>query len=454
MFFVGFGLMLACDPVEEKISRDRNATLLFSSDTVIFDTLLSTVGSITKRLRIYNPNENALELDLNVGQLENSPYTITVNGLEGKSFDNEVIFGNDSLTILVTVLIDPQDQDNPYLVKDSLVVQSNQNQYDVKLVSYGQDAIFISQAEFDCDVTLTSERPYVVYGFAVIPENCTLTMEPGARMLFDNDAFLAVSGTLLIQGDTANPVILRNSRLDSNFENTPGQWLGVYFQDGSTGNQVSHAVISNSVIGLSAGNPDNTSEIDVSVTNSVIENMSFAGIFGTDVNMEVINNLIYNCGIYMVANFGGGNYTYYHNTFVNTPNSFIRDAPSVQLANWIPVSETQAVANDINVVMVNNIIWGDLEEELVILEPLGNFQNEFDIRNNIIRSVDTSWEPDNFISVSRNFPGFVNTNNRNYQLDSLAFARDIGLDVGIINDLLDVQRDETPDIGAYERVDQ
>ncbi len=416
--------------------------------------MLSNVGSVTKRLRIYNPNENALEIDLSLGLNENSPYSITVNGQEGKSFQDEIIFGNDSITILLTVFIDPQNEDNPYLVKDSLVVASNTNQYNVKLVSYGQDAIFLNREEFECDFTLTSARPYVIYGYAVIGENCTLTMEPGTRVLFDNDAFLAVSGTLLVEGDTASPVILRNSRLDEKYSNVPGQWLGVYFQEGSTGNSINHAVISNAVIGISAGNPENVDPVDLSVSNSIIENMSFAGIFATGVTLEAVNNVIYNCGIYMVANLGGGNYTYYHNTFTNTPNSFIRDDPSIQIANWIPVSETEAIADDLNLVMINNIIWGDLSEEYVVGEPLGNFQVDIDLRNNIIRSGDDALAENNYISTSRNFPGFVNINNRNYQLDSLAFARDKGLAIGIMQDILLKERDNNPDIGAYERIDQ
>ena len=284
-------LVYACDPLEEEITTDSGATLTLSTDTVLFDTVLSSVGSITRRIKIYNPNERALELSqLRLGSGEESAYTLTVNGATGKNFDNTVILGEDSLLVLVEVLIDPQDETTPFLVKDSLVVESNGNLSDVKLVAYGQDAIFIDRGVFNCDVTLTAGRPYVIRNFALVDTLCSLTIEPGTRILMDNDALLAVRGRLLIEGDTANPVVIRNTRLDFRFSEVPGQWNGIYFLDGSTGNRIDHAIISNGQIGLSAGNPENELIIDLEVTNTVIENMSFAGIFSVNSRIRAVNN--------------------------------------------------------------------------------------------------------------------------------------------------------------------
>ncbi len=446
---------MSCDPIEEKISRDRNATLEFSTDTVLFDTLLSSVGSITKRLRIYNNNENAVELsNLRLGLLENSQFEITVNGESDFSFNDLVIFGNDSITLLVTANIDPQDEETPYLVKDSIIVESNGNTWTRKLVAYGQDAIFINQGVFNCDITLTKGKPYVIYDFAVVDSACVLSVEPGTRILFDNSSFLAVFGTVEILGDTANPVLLRNTRLDARFENTPGQWLGIYFQDGSTNNRIDHAIISNAEIGLSIGNPENQNMIDVEVSNSIIENMSFAGIFTVNANLKAYNNVVNNCQLFMSANFGGGTYEFLHNTFVNTPNNFIRDEPSVQIADWLPISQTEAITNPLSVQLVNNIFWGDLKEELFIDDPSGVFENKVRIESNIIKSEETSWEESgNYISQVRNFPGFTNISNRMYSLDTLAFAKDLGISTSVEFDILSNPRDEKPDIGAYERIE-
>ncbi|MEL7144938.1 MAG: hypothetical protein AAFO69_01115 [Bacteroidota bacterium] len=444
-------LIYACDPLEEEITTDAGAKLTFSTDTVLFDTVLSSVGSITRRVKIFNPNERALQLSqLRLGSGEESPYTLTVNGATGKDFENTVILGEDSLLVLVEVLIDPQDETTPFLVKDSLVVETNGNLADVKLVAYGQDAIFIDRGVFNCDVTLTAGRPYVIRNFALVDTLCSLTIEPGTRILMDNDALLAVRGRLLIQGDTANPVVIRNTRLDFRFSEVPGQWNGIFFLDGSTGNQVDHAIISNGQIGLSAGNPDNELIIDLEVTNTIIENMSFAGIFSVNSKIRAVNNVINNCGTYMVANFGGGDYTYYHNTFSNLPNSFIRDQESVQVADFLPLSETEILVNPLRLEMVNNIVWGGQEEEFLIAIQSGG---DVDVRNNAIRSLSRWRDSDNFVSVERNFPGFENIGLRDFRIDSLGFSRDKGIPVGVAFDLLEIPRDENPDLGALERVD-
>lgn len=442
--------VISCEPLEEEITRDESALLTFSTDTVLFDTLLTSVGSITQRMRIFNPNNRAVEIsNLSLGRGSESPYSLVVNGEEGKSFDDQVIFGNDSLLVLVEVLIDPQNEATPFLVKDSLVVQSNGSQVDVKLVAYGQDAIFIDEGVFQCNTVLTAGRPYVIRNFALVDTLCTLTMEPGTRILMDNDAFLAVRGTLLIQGDTANPVVINSTRTDRRFSDAPGQWNGIFFLDGSTGNNVSQAIIRNGQIGLSLGNPDNTTIIDLEVQSTTIENMTFAGLFAVNSNVNATNTVINNCGTYMVANFGGGNYNYQHCTFSNVPNDFIRDTESVQFSDFLPISDSEVLVNELNISMTNSIVWGGMEEELIIALT-GQTTGTQSINNNILRSLTTWVDSDNMVSTSRNFPGFLNINLADFRLGTMSPAISAGLPSSVMMDRVDIVRGEDPDIGAFE----
>lgn len=50
--------MVACR--QDIVSDDPTLKLQFSHDTVLFDTVFTTMGSSTKRVMVYNPNENAL----------------------------------------------------------------------------------------------------------------------------------------------------------------------------------------------------------------------------------------------------------------------------------------------------------------------------------------------------------------------------------------------------------
>ncbi|UXP33215.1 hypothetical protein N6H18_04515 [Reichenbachiella agarivorans] len=447
-------LIQSCDPVEEEISRDSSESLLFSSDTVKFDTLLSSVGSITRRFRIYNPNQKAIQIDrLFLGGNRDSPYGLTINGIRTESFKNEVIFGKDSLLVLVDVLIDPMDESLPYLVKDSVVMEYNQQQKDVKLVAWGQDANFLDREVIECDAVWTAGKPYVLYDTVLIAKDCSLTVEPGTRIYIDNNSALAVAGTLLVNGTADSKVIIRNTRLDPDYEVAPGQWNAILFLEGSKDNIIDHALIKNGVIGLRVGSPDDDADFDLVVSNTSIAHMSSSGILAFNSDIHVYNTEIYNCQTELLGNYIGGNYKYEHCTFTNAPSLYTRDQASVILSDNLLLGDGSALIEELNVELINSIIWGELDEELTI-SVSGQANVSILLNNNIIRSANSDYEElGNVISQKSNFPGFYAPAFYNYQLDSLASARDRGTPSAIVFDLLGTPRDAMPDWGAYERKD-
>ncbi len=447
-------LVYACSPVEEEITTDQNARLAFSSDTVIFDTLFSSVGSITKRLKVFNQNKNAVNLSsIQLGKGSNSDYTIIVNGEERNNFNNEVILGKDSMLILIKVKIDPKDEDLPYLVKDSIVFVSNGNSEHVKLVTWGQDATFINGEIIDCNATWNANRPYVIYNFALVDTLCTLDVEAGARIYIDNGASLFVKGSLRLNGVLDDKVIVRNTRLDPKFTISPGQWDGIYYLEGSFDNKVEHAIISNGTTGLRVGTPDDDLDYDLEIGNTVIEHMSVAGIQAFTSDIRAYNTVVYNCNEYVIGNFLGGNYVYEHCTFTNEPTSFFREGPSFQFSDNIVAGDNSLLTADLNLKIVNSILWGNEDDEFLI-SASGQQQVVLELHDNIIRTTDAAYEEiGNTISIDNNFPGFHNLFLFDYQIDSLGNARDKGDDIGIAFDILGTPRDDNPDYGAYERKD-
>ena len=101
---------------------------------------------------------------------------------------------------------------NSYLYTDQIEFDSNSNLQKVELVTLVKDAVFIypnrdnttkvietltlniggEQVETDLqgrellpeELTFTNEKPYVIYGFAAVPNGETLTIDPGARIAF------------------------------------------------------------------------------------------------------------------------------------------------------------------------------------------------------------------------------------------------------------------------------
>ncbi|WP_420317248.1 right-handed parallel beta-helix repeat-containing protein [Ekhidna sp.] len=450
LFLIIILFWLGCSTREESVSFDPDLELLFSNDTVNFDTLLSERRSNTRRLTVYNPNAEAIRLDeISLGK-QNSDYSLIINGRETNTVSNERIFGGDSMLILVEVNVTSRNEDLPYLVKDSIIFSWNSNQEHVKLVSYGQDARAIS-SQIICDETWTNSRPYIISDTVLVQQNCQLLIDPGTQVFYENDAVMFIAGTLKANGDSANHIIFRNARFDGVFDQVPGQWNGIYFLEGSTNNEVNYTEIFNGQIGLRVGTPDDDDIPDLVVNNTTIYNMSVAGILAFTSDVSATNTLIYNCGNYLVGGFAGGNYDFRHCTFSNEPALFVQDEPTVQFSDNIVISENNLLTDELSLTVINTIIWGTAEEELLINNG-GGEQISLQLEKNIIRSVQEI--PNNFTSTEFNFPGFLESFSNNYQLDSLAFARNKGLDIGVEIDLTGRKRDNIPDIGAYERFDK
>ena len=92
------GLFGSC----KKGSTFSNDNLGFSNDSVLFDTVFTTVGSTTKTLKIYNNSSfklNVEEIELMGGA--SSPFRINVDGVSGLDHSNIEIPGKDSLFIFV-----------------------------------------------------------------------------------------------------------------------------------------------------------------------------------------------------------------------------------------------------------------------------------------------------------------------------------------------------------------
>jgi hypothetical protein len=453
LVFIGTiaALAIACEPSEERVSSSGDINLRFSTDTVLFDTLLTARTSITKRLRIFNTSKKAVSISsIRLGGGRRSPYSIIVNGKFGREVRDEILFGGDSLLILIDVEIDPLDVDLPYLVKDSVIVDWNGNTANTKLIAWGQDAHFIN-AQKICDETWTAARPYVIYNLAVVDTLCTLTMEPGTRVYLDNGAGLFVIGTLKVKGDTANHVIFRNTRFDENYLEAPGQWDGIYFLEGSKANEIDYAEIENGTYGLRVGSPDDDTDFDLRVTHTSIRHMAVAGILAFSSDVFAANTEIFDCGTAVVLNLAGGNYQYEHCTFSNFPSLFNQKDPSFYYSDQLEIEDGKYLIEPLTMNVQNCIIWGSNDEE-VASEFSKNGKVTVSLKNNIIRSKPAI--EGNTTSIKSNFPGFNDPFNFDYSLDTLSNAKDKGLQLNYETDIRGLNRDSKPDIGAYERIEK
>ncbi len=442
-------LFAACTPDNEIIESGNIDPLVFSADTVIFDTIFTSEGSITKRLIVKNPNRKAVNIgQITLGKGPNSSYSILVNGVEQDAFVDEQLLGEDSLLILVKVFISPDNEELPFLIKDSIVFNTNNIQQDVKLISYGQNANFLNDSILSCDVVWDSPIPYVISNSILIDTLCSLTIKKGVRIFSDNNSFIFIKGRLIVEGDLENPVVFSNTRMDEDFTNAPGQWGGIIFLPGSKNNTVDFANIRNAAVGLNLDTFDQDTIPELVVSNTIIENMSASGILTIGADVFAYNVLINNCAEFMSGNFGGGYHTYVHCTMSNANSDFFRQNSSVVFTDNF-TQNNRILVSDLNLAMQNCIVWGNLDEEL-FFNFTDETSNSLFISNSLLRTALDLDINDNILNIN---PNFIEPSIYNYRLDTLSPAKDQGVETIFTDDLDGNTRDLTPDLGAYERIE-
>lgn len=457
-------LAIACVPEQEEITFDPSASLRFSSDTVLFDTVFTSVGSITKRLRVYNDAERAVQISaINLGEGSDSPYMVAINGVFRERFEDVTLLGNDSLLVLVEVTIDPRDENLPFLVSDRLTFLTNGNEQEVSLVSYGQDAIFLNGEVLACDDVWTADKPYVIYNSVLVDSLCHLTIEAGARIYSRVNSYIFVEGTLIAEGTAENRILFRNDRLDAAFENAPGQWGGIVFLPGSKGNILENVTIRNARTGVYLGTPDNDDEPDLILGNARIENMGGDetvpagdfnvlpgfGFLALTSDARVYNTLITNCQVNTVGNYAGGNYTYEHCTFSAFSFDFFRQSASLVFSNNLVLADESVITAPLNVRVVNSILWGSLPDELLLSEdPSSPFS--VSVSHSVLRTRQYADAPFLTNCLINQDPLFAEPEEYDYHLLEDSPAINLGTPVGVDSDLDGNPRNETPDAGAYE----
>lgn len=438
--------------------------LEFSADTVMFDTVFTTLTSSTRTFTVRNTTGSPVEVDIALAGGNQSFYSINVDGVAGTEFRNVEIPAHDSIFVFVKVNIDPSNQNLPYLVTDSVMFYQKSRTQSVQLVACGQDAHFILPdhtgsslhyciiAHEHEHVHWTNDKPWVIYGWAVVDSLGKLTIDPGTKVYVHSGGGIWVYryGNIHINGTLDEPVTITGDRLESFFANDYAQWEKIWINEGTGENLIENAIISNASIGLHLQALEEYTGNKTIINNSVIHNNKSTGILTMGANLEMNNCQISNNGQYSMA-LQVGDYTFNHVTVANYYTQSVRKTPAVALTNNFTVAE--AIGNvtylgDANAVFNNCIIYGALEKEFATGTKSGAALN-YTLHNCIVRA--DSIQNEHFIHCFNANPKFIATYGQNYNIEETSPAVDAGMTgLGITTDILGRQRNGIPDIGAYE----
>ena len=327
---------------EETYLTDGGVRLSFSDDTVSFDTVFSTMATITKQVKVYNTYDEPLLIDaVSLRGGTASRFRLNVDGDTSMVARDVEIGAGDSIFIFVQANIDPNNQMSPYLVEDAITFSFNNKQQSLPLMAYGRNAVYhmpththqiyqlyinsrgqidtlwIPFSIIDC-ANWDHTRPHVIMGYAVVNSNETLRLTAGEELYFGTDACLWVydSATLVVQGTTEQPVLFSSVRDDGYYDSLPGQWNYIWLSQGSKDNVIDHAVVENAIFGLLVDTNVNANPT-LTISNSVIQNHSASGIVGQGAYIVGDNLLIADCGNSLVELRYGGRYRFSNSTLAN-----------------------------------------------------------------------------------------------------------------------------------------
>mgnify|MGYP000353097733 CR=1 FL=1 len=457
---IAFSTLFIFSCEKEDFVTDPSAKLSFSTDTVLFDTVFTEVGSVTKQFTVKNPQDKKIEIsDIRLARGKSSNYRLNINGVQSNKMTDVELAGNDSMYIFVEVTVNPTNQNNPMVIKDSVVFETNSNTQNVKLVSWGQDVHRINGEVIGTD-TWQADKPYLIYNSALVDTGATLTIEPGANIHFHRNSRFYVAGTVHADGTKENPIIFQGDRLGTDYEDVPGQWDGIWLMSGSKDNVMDYVEIKNAIIGLQVDTLGNSSAPTLSISNSKIKHMTYAGIYAQGTNIKAYNCVIGNCGSFALALTLGGNYEFYHTTIGNYWYGSTRSTPSVILNNYYKDTNGNVITRGLEKAVFGNcIIYGNKESEIGFdEEPDENETFNYTFDHNLLKmnpKIDTNNSHYNHIRLNKD-PRFVSTNEHDLRLDTLSPAIDRGSDMYGQDYPFDIEgnsriSDEAPDLGAYER---
>lgn len=380
LLFLGFILwgILQAGCRKDDIYMNQDGMLEFSDDTLTFDTVFTQLGgtsnprSAYQVLKIYNRKPGVLKTTISVAGGKTSPFRINIDGAPAADQTTVELRAGDSIYLFVEALLDQTNTNNPLIITDSLLFETNGNTQRVIIDAWGQDAHYITDSIIPCNSVWTNDKPWVIYNSMLVDFGCKLTIQPGTKIYSHVGSRIFVGGTLEANGTVADPIIFQGDRLEYRKRNTPGQWTGIRFLPGSWYNSMTYCEVKNAILGVEVDSLPNTDNVpNLVMRQCKVQHCSFYGVVGKNASIAMWNSLVANCGQYTFVGTYGGTYNLQNSTFVSFNTLFNRQSSHFALSNEDLIDpDTKQILQsfDLNYILSECIVYGSLDDELILYE--------------------------------------------------------------------------------------
>lgn len=476
---------------EENFAEGRGVALSFGSDTVSFDTVFTTVGSVTKTLVVYNRESKPVKIDrVSLKNGAASYFRLNVDGDNSLVAKDVEIGAKDSMYVFVRVELNPNNQSNPLLVEDEIVFAFNGKTQSVILQAYGQDAYYHKPSHYllseknsgngydtirysladeggeasGCivsgnEIHWKADKPHIILGNCVVDSAFVLNLEAGTKIHLNkgSEFWVYKDGTLKANGDISTPVAFESMRKDEHYATTAGQWGCLRFIAGSKNNTLDNVVIKNCTTGIIVDTCVNN-VATLTLSNVRIENCSNIGLYSRGATVEAQNLIVQNCGSYAVALSLGGSYNFVHCTFANYWRYNTRTKPCLILNDYyLDINNTLQYRPITRANFYNCIIYGSLAAEEMEFDFINENSSEKHFENCIIKSEKYSNRTAGFVNCIFKDPMFNNASEGDLSVkqNSPAVAAGNGVwSYSVPYDINGTYRPDPPTIGAIEYMEQ
>lgn len=488
-----FVIITACFSCQKPVFTVEKGTLKFSSDTVKFDTIFTSMRSPSEWLIVHNPTNNNIKVAriwLESGAA--SEFELIIDGVKSSDEKEVIIPAKDSVHVFVSMKSQAKDK----FINENIRFQIGGKTQTVPIRAYIVDAYFypttaiftyidgypnLSYDTAYCNLVLKNDKPHVIDGPLYVPKGCTLTIEAGAQIYFTPFklkikvpgqlttylffSMLHVAGTLKIQGQPKNPVVLQQSRLQTgpyyDYTEQPGQWRGIWLTSTSKDNVIEHALIKNGMYGVEIDSASVNNNPKLRMSHSKIRNQQSVGLVTTydegvigSVPAVILDNcLIHSCPGGALNMARGGWNEFYNCTFDNSGRFQSKDGTVGVFNYYSPEPGKIEGPYDIRAKFFNCIIWGNSKHELVVGDIEGKIR-EIVFDHCATKIDEEKYNYDGYFAstLKGQNPSFKDVGKNDFRLNAGSPCINAGIDIPAYP--FDIRGDtlhQSPfDIGAYE----
>lgn len=452
----------------------------FSTDTLTFDTVFTSLGSTTRSFMIYNTTAKPITIsNIKLAGLQGNQFRINVDGVSGTSFNNVEVLAKDSMYVFVEVTVNPNNVNAPYVINDEVQFFVKNQVQKVVLEAWGQDAYYHWGTRYSTTnppPVWKTDKPHIIlsktdsFPGLEVQEGVTLNIPSGARIYMGPGALISVDGTLNAVANCNDSITFEGIRLEHYYDNRPGQWLGIFYgRKPTTAINMTGCILNESGYGLADeyllnvifGDTVTTSHIEnygasrpkVNLNKTIIKNTSGTALTAIATELRATNCLFCNTGGNAVGLFLGGDYEFKHCTLANTYPKYVdHKSESLVITDQIKdIFDRLFTSAPLTATFTNTVVYGNMNNEFAFVTANPSAQINF--TNCLVKAEQDTFSKVNGVNCQLNLdPMFKKPENWDFMPDTGSPLLNAGLSSSVTDDLYcRVRSSSPPTIGAIEK---